>query len=280
MCHAEVAVLLSIEDNFKPLYYNRLKMKIVKTFILVITSFFTIKSMGQIYSADQLSFSTINLRKVISPGKEEVGTGSFIQSKTDLYILTASHVATVMDKDANIVISDINNKPIVFKLSQLTDSVTWIKHPNADLAILKLKLSQELLSKYFNGRFIPLEMISRDKIAVPRNIQLTIIGFPLGLGAAEYFSPLTFRTFASSGLITMNRFDTKTPQTFQILENPSIGGYSGGPVYDLSIYDQGNIKTTGSGTKLYAIIHGTISDDTGGKLAAVTPTFYLLDILK
>lgn len=155
-------------------------MKLTKALILVISSLVSIKSMGQIYTADQLSFSTINLRKVISPDNEKVGTGSFIQNKTDLYILTASHVASVMDNDANIVISDINNKPIVFKLSLLTDSVTWIKHPNADLAILRLKLSQEQLSKYFSGRFIPLEMISKDKVAVPRNIQLTIIGFPLG----------------------------------------------------------------------------------------------------
>jgi len=174
--------------------------------------------MGQIFTSDQLAFATINLRKEIAPNNVKVGTGSFIQTKTDLYILTASHVANIMDKDAVIVISDVNGKPIVFKLSDITDSVKWVNHPIADMAILKLKLSEAQLKKYFQGRFIPLEMINSEEKAIPRNIQLTTIGFPLGLGVSEYFSPLTFRTFPSSGLITLDRADTKTPQTFIILK--------------------------------------------------------------
>jgi hypothetical protein len=259
--------------------HKSIKFKIIASiFFIILLS--NLQSMGQIYTADQLSFATINLRKQITPTKTETGTGSFFQTKTDLYILTASHVAKVMDKDAVLIISDINSKPLVFKLSDITDSVKWINHPIADMAILQLALSASQLNNYFQGRFLSLELINREKKAIPRNIQLTTIGFPLGLGASEYFSPLTFRTFASSGLITLNRFDTNTPQTFFILENPSIGGYSGGAVYDLSIYDQGNIKTTGGGTKMYGIMHGTISDATGGKLAAVTPTFYLFDLIE
>src|ERR1017187_1471738 len=104
-------------------------------------------------------------------------------------------------------------------------------------------------------------MISKEKKAIPRNIQLTVIGFPLGFGVKEYFSPLTFRTFASSGLLTFNRFDINTPQVFIVLENPSVGGYSGGPVYDLEIYDQGFQKISGSKTKMLGIIHGTLFDN-------------------
>lgn len=33
-------------------------------------------------------------------------------------------------------------------------------------------------------------------------------------------------------------------------------------------------------TRCYGIMHGTISDDTGGKLAAVTPAYYLSDLIK
>jgi len=51
-------------------------------------------------------------------------------------------------------------------------------------------------------------------------------------------------------------------------------------VYDLSVYEQGAVKITGDGTKMYGIMHGTISDDTGGKLAYLTPSFYLFDIIK
>jgi hypothetical protein len=35
----------------------------------------------------------------------------------------------------------------------------------------------------------------------------------------------------------------------------------------------------GDGTILYGLMHGTISDETGGKLAAVTPSFYLIELL-
>lgn len=255
-----------------------MKLKILS--VIFFTLFIILELVAQVYTADQLAFSTLNLRKEVSPGKETIGTGSFIQNKSDLYILTASHVAKMMDRDAKVVICDTSNRPLMLKLSDLTDSVHWISHPTADISILRLKLKPELLSKYFIGRFIPIEMINKDRSALPRNLQLVIIGFPLGLGASEYFSPLTFRTFPSSGYITLPRADTKTLQTFQILENPSIGGYSGGPVYDLAIYDQGYMKISGSMTKMCAIVHGTISDDTGGKLAAVTPSFYLFDILK
>lgn len=92
-----------------------------------------------------------------------------------------------------------------------------------------------------------------------------------------HVSPLTFESKASSGFITLARADTKKPCTFFILENPSIGGYSGCAIYDTSIYKHGTSVTTGGGTICYGFMHGTIFDDTGGKLAMVTPSHYLFD---
>jgi hypothetical protein len=40
------------------------------------------------------------------------------------------------------------------------------------------------------------------------------------------------------------------------------------------------MTTTGGGTICYGITHGTLSDATGGKLAAVTPSFYVHDLLR
>ncbi len=188
-----------------------------------------------------------------------------------------------MDKDSYILISDTNNKPHKFKLSEIANPIKWINHPIADISILKLTISKDVAEHYFKDKAIPLKMISNDRKAISRNTQLTVIGFPKGLGVdvdAEYFSPLTYRSFPSSGLITLNRFDIKTPQTFIILENPSVAGYSGGPVYDLSILEQGGNVTYIGATKLVGIIHGIIVDNTGGKLSAVTPSFYLFDLLK
>jgi len=233
-----------------------------------------------IFTADQLAITVLNLRKEISPGKEITGTGSFVAKGNDIYIVTASHVAKDMDDSAYIIIQGENNLPVKIELKKLANPIIWTNHKEADLSILKLNPEQGITQKYLQMRFIPFAMIDTNKVAISRNTQLTILGFPLGLGTAGYFSPLTYRTYPSSSFLTLNRADTKTPQTFIILENPSIGGYSGGPVYDLSIIESGVMRMTGNGTKLHGFIHGTISDETGGKLSAITPAFYLTDLIK
>jgi len=239
-----------------------------------------IKKQNLILTADQLTITVVNLRKEISLGKEVTGTGSFLVKGDAIYIVTASHVSKDMDDSAYVIIQGENNSPVKIELKKLANPIKWINHPIADLSILKLNPEKVIMETYLQKRFIPYEMIDISNVAIPRNTQLTIIGFPLGLGSVGHFSPLTYRTFPSSGLITLNRFDTNNPQTFIILENPSIGGYSGAPVYDLSIIESGTMKLTGDGTKLHGFIHGTISDETGGKLSAITPAYYLKDLLE
>lgn len=232
-----------------------------------------------IATADELAITVLNLRRPISSDKETIGTGSFISKGNDLYIVTAAHVAKNMDDKAYIIIQGPNNTPIEVPLTELSSDIKWKDHPEADLSVLKLDPSPEVNMKYLQGRFIPYGIIDTEQNSVPRNTQLTILGFPHGLGAQKHFSPLSFRTFPSSGLLTMGRFDTTLPQTFILLENPSMGGYSGGPVYDLSIIESGGLTMRGTGTKLHGFIHGTLGDTTGGKLAAVTPAYYLADLI-
>ncbi len=40
-----------------------------------------------------------------------------------------------------------------------------------------------------------------------------------------------------------------------------------------------NMETKKEKTVLHGVIHGTISDDTGGKIAMITPMYYLKDII-
>jgi hypothetical protein len=63
------------------------------------------------------------------------------------------------------------------------------------------------------------------------------------------------------------------------LENPGVGGYSGGPVFDLGYMVVGVMTTTKEITICHGIMHGTLNDQTGGKIALVTPTYYLNDII-
>lgn len=99
------------------------------------------------------------------------------------------------------------------------------------------------------------------------------------LTGSAHFSPFTFRSFPSSNILTLNRADTNTPCEFYCLENPSMGGYSGGPVFDLGYLKTPLMQQNYGSTLIKGFVHGTMSDNTGGKIALITPAKYLLDLL-
>ncbi len=168
---------------------------------------------------------------------------------------------------------------LIDDLSPGSTKLQWFFHKEADVAVLPLYPSRAVIETYLMGRFLPFDILVTEIVASPRDIPLTVIGFPLGLGSTEYFSPLTLQTRTSSGLLSLNRADTGQRTTFFVTENPSIGGYSGAPVFDVSMYQMGSIMTTGEGTKCYGLMHGTIADNTGGKLAAVVPSFFIVETI-
>ena len=134
--------------------------------------------------------------------------------------------------------------------------------------------------QFLNGRkFLPMDHFNLKQESVSRDFELTCIGFPRGLGTEGLFSPFTFRSFASSGFFRYPRFDTKQECIFFCLENPSVGGYSGGPILDLGYPTNGVFEMKKEKTLCHGIMHGTMCDDTGGKIAMVTPAFYLKDII-
>jgi hypothetical protein len=120
--------------------------------------------------------------------------------------------------------------------------------------------------------------ILKDKRAISRDASVTAIGFPIFDAIGKYFSPLTFNSNFSSGYITLPRADTKQLTTFQVLENPSIQGYSGGPLF-IGIKKDG-VSVGPNYTVLVGVMHGTYSDNTGGKLALITPAYFIFDLIK
>lgn len=59
----------------------------------------------------------------------------------------------------------------------------------------------------------------------------------------------------------------------------SVGGYSGGPVFDMGYEKMGCATATKEKTVLHGIVHGTMSDETGGKIALITPMLYIKDLI-
>lgn len=224
---------------------------------------------------DQTFKVVFNLRTPTALGQEEIGTGVFVIKGDDLYLLTATHVAITTSQATTVVVSDAQGNATGIPLRKFNLGLVWRHHLVADISVLKITISPEL-QPYLNGRFFPFGnfQVQRPSL-VSRDVELTCVGFPNGLGVQGMFSPLTYRSYAASSLISLNRFDNNKPCEFFLLENPSVGGYSGGPIFDLGVMIVGGMTTTGDKTSCLGVMHGTISDQTGGKLAAVTPAYYL-----
>jgi len=228
-----------------------------------------------VFQRDELNRVVCNIRTPDGKGNEEVGTAIFIERENRPYLLTASHVANGINPQSVVVLSDDKGNPQSVSLSIILGGSTFVHHTTADIA--KAEIQVNVSNKpLLQNRSFPYTQIETNPVNLSKDLQLTSVGFPLGLGAlGSKFSPLTFRTFVSSPKITFPRFDNKVLCDFIILEQPSIGGYSGGPLFELGYIISGAMTSTTGPTKLHGIVHGTITDSTGGKLAAITPTSYL-----
>jgi hypothetical protein len=230
-----------------------------------------------IITRDQTFTVVCNIRTPIDSTTEKVGTGIFISKDNKAYLVTAEHVAKDTTSKSYIVYCDSSSNPVVRDLTVLNKSISWKYHTFADICCLEIDINANF--DLLNGRCFPYDHIETDNNMISRDNELTCVGFPNGLGALGKFTPFTFRSYFSSNLIRLLRFDTKVPCDFLCLENPSVGGFSGGPIFDLGYQIVGAMTTTKDKTRLYGIMHGTISDDTGGKIAAVTPIYYLKDLI-
>ena len=277
----------------------------ITTLAVVLTLVTAQATAGQIWTIAQLSVVVVYLHRsetyqVLDDGvKKEVwlkgpgdqspqprlitksGAGFLVTDSTRLYLVTAAHVAKAMSSGNLVTLAGPNDTPETIPLDDLSGGPrqTWVQHASADVAVLVLKPSQQTLQRYLQGRFLPFEVFGAADTPPPRETQLTVIGFPKGLGVKGHFSPLTLQTLPASGFLSMKRFDIPIDTAFFMLQNPSTGGYSGAPVIDVSRYVMGAVTTTGEGTRVYGLVHGTISDDTGGKLAAVVPARFIVETL-
>ena len=226
---------------------------------------------------DRLFNVVCNIRTPKPNGTVSVGTGSFIIKGDKTFLLTAAHVSNTTDNNTILAFGKNQSNCVVVPLRDLSNGTSWIIHPIADMAIFELNILNHIA--LFQDRFFPCDHINDSNVPASRDDELTVIGFPHGLGVQGKFSPLSFRSYASSAFLTLNRADAGTPSDFFCLENPSVGGYSGGPVFDLGYEKMGCATATKEKTVLHGIVHGTMSDDTGGKIALITPLFYLKDLL-
>ena len=209
------------------------------------------------------------------------GTGFFVKQETNgkLYIITANHVTRDFNQSTIVEMVGPNNKPIALPLQMLRSNLPIIHHQTADVSAIEIDVN------IFNGVGSNVIIFGSSLIQSPlianlsRDAELTCIGFPNGLGTGTIFQPLSFRSFPSSNILpSFKGLSGGYVSDIFILEDPSCGGYSGCPVIDLGYLVNGGI-TQSKDTIIYGVMHGTISDNTGGKMAVVTPAYYILQII-
>ena len=211
--------------------------------------------------------------------KQSLGTGFFLaKDNQHLFLVTANHVTKPFSNDTIVQMAGANKQIIKVKLNQLKTNRDIIHHPNADVSVIEINIP------FYNSLnsdavIFSTSIINKNKISsLSRDEELTSIGFPNGLGTNNLFEPLTFRSYPASNIISNIGLSDGYHSDIFVMENASCGGYSGCPVVDLGYKVDGFVTQT-SDTYIYGIMHGTISDDTGGKMAVVTPAYYVFDII-
>lgn len=223
---------------------------------------------------------SVLLYRQLNDSVASTGTGTIIYGNNRYFLLTATHVTKSMDNLSKIVFHGENDKPLIKNLTELTltGNVMWKEHGEADIAMIELKLPTDImLKRRFESLSFPINQIYSGFELPSRSSDITFLGFPIIDLDLVHFSPLFFKANICSGLITQKRGDTKKKSTFFYLDTPSIQGCSGSGVY-YSI--KRDVYVGGDKTLLIGLMHGTYSDNTGGKIAMITPSYYIFDLLK
>ncbi|MCR5348691.1 MAG: hypothetical protein K6E59_03700 [Bacilli bacterium] len=212
-------------------------------------------------------YRTVALLSTRTEKGVDVATGVFLLGKDGTpYLFTAGHFGKHVNASTLVELPNgPGMKPSVFSLLALTQG-NRKDSPLADLSAFPLTGIKPQEKKMFTSRFITYAALLGDGAhPLNRETELTTMGFPEGLGhdVKGCLVPLSFRTYASSDCFYLRDEAYKEPLQVFALENASLGGYSGAPVFDLGSKNNG----------LVGFIKGNL-DAKGGSIAIVTPAIY------
>ncbi|PCJ89706.1 MAG: hypothetical protein COA57_01455 [Flavobacteriales bacterium] len=205
------------------------------------------------------------------------GTGFFASDdEGSFYLVTAQHVAKDLTINATVTIQSKYDKPITYSIKDLvgeTDALKWTTHGSADVAVLLIDLNSKIFDIPMLSALPPHVIL--DSLQAPkRQKELTIVGFPLGLGIGKKFSPISKKLSPSSGLFEGINPNNNLNVFYFLLDDPSVAGFSGSPVYDLVILPQQEGESEIGVLRCVGLVQGTISDKIAG-FAAIVPSVYI-----
>jgi hypothetical protein len=255
---------------------EKMPYKLIFIFFIFLSSISVKSQSDTLLNLDQLADATVLLQQPNPDGTAHSGSGTLFKKGTRYFIITASHVSQVMLDNSIVVFHSMGDVGQLELLKNLIvgHKINWENHPSPDIAICEI-IPTSKTSSIISSAAIPYQIIHSEKEAVPRHIEIQVLGYPILDVEQKYFSPFSFKTNASSGLLTRLRADTKTPCIFFYLQSPGMQGFSGGGVY---AGVEAAMMVGLNKTYFIGITHGTESDTTGGKFEAVTPSFYIKDL--
>jgi hypothetical protein len=252
-------------------------------FVLSILSLMVMTAPGTQSESPEASASII--RSVVlflnhtEAGKDvPLGSGFLVRAGDDVLLVTADHVTQGLYPGWTLAVVGDNGQAAPLSLGK----APWTRSDRSDVAVTRLLPDNDALRGGLLARALPIAYLEARPNPPDTDVVLTVLGFPLGLYSPEHFGPLLIETKAASGILRQARFDTGEACDFIFLQQPSIGGLSGAPVFDMgkSYLLSDNQLRPRHGISIVGIMHGTVSDTSGGKLAAVVPSAEIVRVLR
>lgn len=207
------------------------------------------------------------------------GTGLVVVSSNLAYLITAKHVAEAMTEDCQVIMQGDNDEPIEFKISAITGQrgLTWLHDPVADVSVHPLPTITKAGLSALERRAVPVELLESLTNLPPRDVHVTALGFPLALGTQGRFAALSRESKVSSGMLS------DASGFFFLLQDPSVSGYSGGPLIESGdprfLPMPGGFSVVNGGQHCWGFVQGTYGDETGGKMSRIVPAFYAVQLV-
>ena len=210
----------------------------------------------------------------------QLGTGFLVATDTAAFLVTAGHVARRMDAEARLSFAGRKGRRTTLPLREVLSlgrrALAWRFHARADLAVVRMPTPPAAL----HGRFLDARLLRREKTVPNATLDLTVVGFPLGLFSEKHFAPISKRFHAASGILQFRGEEMNQPADFFLLDQPTMGGYSGAPVF---VAPQARLSPAGDVSLVEAqcsgVVSQTISDEAGGHFAAVVPSALIRGLL-
>jgi hypothetical protein len=220
---------------------------------------------------------------IFIPSKiEKTGTAFWVMTDKFLpFLVTAAHVAKKMTDSSEIILPDTNNLVKSYKISEYLLNVNgsyWFYSKDADIAVSVLRDFTPIAE--CRRKVVSTNILDSNYFSPKRETELLIIGFPQKiLNVDNKFSSVSKFVKASSDIVEIENEDDNTISKYILLDDPSIKGFSGAPVFVTPNFIDTGFTIRYDLNRVLGMVSGTFADNTGGKFATLVPSKSIVEAI-